>query len=314
MKKLLSLLLPFCLLSTISAQSDTTYSGIATVVFLDSFVVTAQRQGFQVDDFIELVQKDESFYNAFKNVRFVSTDFTNELVFFDKKGNEKAYHKSVAQQLSDGECRIMNLENEVVKGNFYKNKNKKKRKYRYYTAKMYDRVFFTHGRKCGDPYAEPASDLTGMDKHINELKKLIFQPGRPVNVPIVGNKTAIFSEALMPYYNYSITSKLYDQSRDCYVFTAEVKPEFQTKKVDKTIIKFLETYFDKTTFQVVARRYHLQYSGLAFDFDVKMEIELQQVEKNKELQYLPQKISYNGWWDIPMRKPEIGTFTLELIN
>ena len=118
----------------------------------------------------------------------------------------------------------------------------------------------------------------------------------------------------MPYYNYAIRSKPYQDQRDCYVFTAEVKPEFQTRKEDKTVIKFLETYFDKETFQVVARRYQLQYFGLAFDFDVTMEIELQQVQVDGVNKYLPQKVIYNGWWDIPARKPEISQFTLKVVN
>ena len=74
------------------------------------------------------------------------------------------------------------------------------------------------------------------------------------------------------------------------------------------------TYFDKETFQVVARRYRLQYSGLAFDFDVEMEIELQQVERNGQPEYLPRYISYNGWWDIPFQKPERGRFELKVLN
>ncbi|MFK7932315.1 MAG: hypothetical protein AB8G22_02325, partial [Saprospiraceae bacterium] len=246
-------------------------------------------------------------------LRFVTADFNNQIIFYDKDGSIKADYSSLAQQKSKGVCRTMKFSEEKTTGNFFK--NKRKRKYHYYTALMYDRVFFTRGRKCGDPFAEGLkANKKGLNKHINELKKLIFQPGKPVNVPIVGKKTQIFSKELTPYYNYSIRSKLYQNQRDCYVFTAEVKPEFQTKKEDKTIIKFLETYFDKETFQVVARRYQLKYFGLAFDFDVTTEIELQQHNIDGEQKYLPQKVSYNGWWDIPGRKPEIGEFTLEVIN
>ncbi|MFK7935500.1 MAG: hypothetical protein AB8G22_18435, partial [Saprospiraceae bacterium] len=214
MPKVLFLLL-FCLpFHSVSAQTDSTHSPIATVVFLDSFVVTAQRQCFQVNDFVELVQNDESFYEAFKNLRFVTADFNNQIIFYDKDGSIKADYSSLAQQKNKGACRTMKFSEEKTTGNFFK--NKRKRNYRYYTAKMYDRVFFTRGRKCGDPFAEGLkANKKGLNKHINELKKLIFQPGKPVNVPIVGKKTQIFSKEVMPYYNYSIRSKLYQNQRDC---------------------------------------------------------------------------------------------------
>ncbi|MEL7021819.1 MAG: hypothetical protein AAGK47_09430, partial [Bacteroidota bacterium] len=122
------------------------------------------------------------------------------------------------------------------------------------------------------------------------------------------------SEALMPYYDYAIRSKRYQNDRDCYVFTVSVKPQYESQKTDKTIIKFLETYFDKETFQVVARRYKLQYFGLAFDFDVTMDIELQQVVVDGSRKYLPLQISYDGWWDIPARQPEIAQFKLKLLD
>ena len=148
-------------------------------------------------------------------------------------------------------------------------------------------------------------DAKGMDKHINELKKLIFSPGAEAKVPLIGKKTAIFSERMMPYYDYGIESKTYSTGTDCYVFSASVKPEFQKRKKGKTVIKYLETYFDKETFQVIARSYQLVYKSALFEFDVNMEIQL----TKRGGKYLPQLVSYKGEWDVPFKRRERCHFT-----
>ena len=287
----------------LTAQSDTSLADIGGLIDLDSITVTASRADFNVQDFIEMVIEDESFYTAFRNIRFLSYDSENEVKMFDKKGREKASFQNKIQQSSIDNCRTMKVLEEKVTGNYFK----RKKKHRYYTGKLHDRLFLTHGKICESkkigPPKEPASK---MEKHIQSLKRLIFNPGKKVDVPFIGNKTAIFSEKMAPYYDYSITSKIYGDSIDCYVFKAIVKPEFQIRKKDKTVIKDLETYFDKSTFQVVARHYQLAYAGAAFDFDVTMDIELDKVLD----QYIPISIVYDGWWDVPARKPEISKFSI----
>jgi len=269
---------------------------------LDSLVVTATRSGFSVEDFVDMVQKDESFHEAFHNIRTLSYSSENEIKMYDKKQREKATYHSITQQNSDGDCRTMETFNELVSGNFYK----RKKNIRYYTAKMYDRIFFTHGKIC-ETERKKSSNPKGMEKNIAELKKLIFSPGKKTDVPIIGKKTAIFDKEMLPYYNMSISSKKYQSSIDCYVFTAVVKPEI---KKGKTIIKFLETYFDKTTFQVIARNYHLKYSGSLFDFDVKMDIKLKKLGQK----YLPEFIKYDGNWDVPAKKRETSKFTIRFYD
>ncbi|MEM6967208.1 MAG: hypothetical protein AAF573_20770 [Bacteroidota bacterium] len=297
----------FCVLffNATLAQKDTIeFSTFA--VKLDSIVVTASKQGFDVEDFINMVQKDESFYRAFRNIRTLSYASDNHMEAFSKKGNLKASYDSKTQQTSDGRCRTMETLDQVVTGKFYK----RKKKYRYYTAKMYDRLFFTHGEVCETQRTEEATgydasnNLKGMSKHINELKKLIFYPGQKADVPFIGKKTAIFEEKMAKYYDFSISSKMYDSEIDCYVFLAQVKP---TTKDSKTVIKHMETYFDKTTFQVIARNYHLEHAGTMFDFDVKMDIKLVKIKD----QYVPEFIHYDGRWDIPMKKPEIFKFDIK---
>lgn len=292
----------------ITAQEDSTYLDFGGIIYLDSLVVTASRSGFDVKDFIEIVEEDESFYTAFKNIRFLSYRSNNDIKLFDKKGKEIASYKSMIEQTSDGSCRTMKTFDEVTTGKFYK--NKKKKNYKYYTAKMYDRLFFTHKKVCENRNAKQKPPKNKMEEYIQELKTLIFKPGEETNIPIIGSKTAIFDKDMVKYYDYSITSKSYDGNIDCYVFAAKVKDEFLTKKVGKTVIKNLETFFDKETFQVIARNYQLQYAGALFDFDVSMKIKLSKLGE----QYVPVFIHYDGQWDVPAKKPEISTFTIDFFD
>ena len=89
-------------------------------------------------------------------------------------------------------------------------------------AKMFDRIFFTHGKICEPLVPPPISGGKGIQKHINELKKLMFQPGSPVDVPIIGNRTAIFEPQMRPYYDYALRSRPYKTGQDCYVFEIKV--------------------------------------------------------------------------------------------
>ncbi len=292
-------LLPVAIL----AQNPSITQDISAIVFLDSFVVTASKKGFDVNDFIDIVQQDESFFQAFHNLRFTPHIADNKVEIFDKKQQVKAanYHKT--QQIMEANCRTMDYLSEDIKGKYFK--NKKKRKHRYYTARLHEQVFLTKGKICGEP-ANPtisSDNLSGIQKHINELKKLIFQPGKEVDVPFIGGKTAIFKENMLKYYDFSIALKSYKNQQSCYVFKAIAKPTYRS---NKTIIKYLETYFDKNDFQVLARNYHLKYNGL-FDFDVKMKVELTQLGDK----YLPALVAYDGRWKIPMQKREIVEFIID---
>lgn len=288
-------------LSSLNAQVDSSYSDFGGVVYLDSFVVTASKKGFNAEDFIRLVREDESFYQAFQNLRKHSYQSKNDIHFFDKKGNKKSWYTSKSIQNSDGDCRTMKFFEESHGGKYYK----RKRKYRYYTSKLYDKLFFTKKKICRST-EKKQNKKKGISKHIAELKKLIFKPGEEVDVPLIGKKMAIFNQKMIKYYDYSIQSKTYDDGQDCYVFTAKVKSAYEKRKQDKTVIKFLETYFNKSDFQVVARKYRLFYNGALFDFDVTMEIKLATVNN----QYIPEYISYDGNWDVPTKKREIGQFKI----
>ncbi len=298
------LILLFTLLHhPIFGQSPNVTKDISAIVFLDSFVVTATKRGFNVEDFIDIVQKDESFYQAFHNLRFQPHKAENQVEIFNRKHAIKAANYHTIEQFIDGNCRTMQYLKEEIKGKFYK--KKKIRKHKYYTARMHEQIFLTKGKICGNPNNSSITqhNLSGIEKHINELKKLIFQPGKEVDVPFIGGKTAIFEEKMIKHYDFYISSKTFGEDKECYVFRAVVKPETST---NKTIIKYLETYFDKEDFQVVARNYHLKYDSL-FDFDIRMKVSLTQYEGK----YLPEKVSYQGNWKIPTQTRERVQFLID---
>ncbi len=300
--KFIYFILLFLVTKNVSAQTPDVGDDISAIVFMDSFVVTASKRGFDTKDFIDIVQKDESFFRAFHNLRFINHIANNEVEVYTKKGLIKTSNYHQTEQIMDGNCRTMQYLSEEITGKYFK--NKAKRKHRYYTTQLHDQVFLTHGKVCGEPENPRISseNLSGIQKHINELKKLIFQPGKEVDVPFIGGKTAIFKEKMLKYYDFFILSKTYKDQTDCYVFRAVAKQQYSSSK---TIIKYLETYFDKTTFQVLARNYHLKYNSL-FDFDVKMKVELTQ----KKGKYYPAFIDYSGNWKIPTKKRELVDFSI----
>lgn len=288
-------------ISTFSQEEDSLEIDIAAFIWMDSMVVTASKKGFDVEEFIKMVKEDETFYQAFKNIRTLSYSSDNDIKMFDKKRNQSAAYSSKTIQVSDGKCRTMEFFDETHSGNYYK----RNKKHKYYTSKMYNRLFLTRKKICeGNKKEKPKKKKKGMEKYVSELKKLIFKPGTKVNVPLIGNKTEIFSKKMMKFYDFSITSKIYENGKDCYVFTAKLKEKYKDND-KKTVISFLETYFAKEDFQILARNYSMDFKGAMFDFDIDMQIKLQKIGDL----YVPSYISYDGWWDIPTKKPEISKFS-----
>ncbi len=289
---------------------DSVYSDFTGFVYLDSVVVRASRNGFDVSDFIKMVKNDNSFYRAFKNLRFAEYDFDNKLVFFDKKKRKKAGYASSNHQYFRNRCRWMEVNS--TKEN-YKNLDSKGR-YKFYTSKLYDRLFYTHGKICDQDTSHTLktdnNSASGMEKYVLELKKLIFSPGKKANIPLLGSKMEIFSKKMRKYYNFSITQENYNDSIPCYVFTAYLKPNLTISQADNTVLKYLKTYFAKKSLQVIRREYHLKYKTLAYNFDVKMSIKLQK----KFGKYYPKNIKYDGTWHVLFKKRETCKFETGIYN
>jgi len=268
---------------------------------LDEFVVKDTR--LNLKNFIRKMESDETFYRAFRNLRKHGYRGENAITLYDKKKNVRASYESSVVQHSDGNCRTMDWVREKVVGNFFEGGEKKKP--RFYTAELFDRLFLTHGRVCEGEEEEDSMHIGKADSktqgYINDLKKLIFKPGQQVDVPFIGKKMAIFSEKMQKYYDYSFTSGKYKGKTDCYIFTVSAKKDAGE---GDTVVKFLETFFDKSDFQILGRNYRLKYSNWIFQFDVTMNIEVERFNSR----YIASYIHYDGYWDIPFKKPEICVF------
>lgn len=291
-----TILILFCSAIGLSQDTnDTIYEGI----HLDSNIVQAKKLGFDVNAFIRMVKNDKTFYQAFKNLRKASYDFNPDIKMYDKRDKSIASYRSQARQSYGAPCRTM-LETDIeATGNFIE----KNKSWHYYTSKMYQRLFMTYGKICESEQEDKSGKMSKMDTYISELKMLIFNPGQPSSIPFIGNKTAIFDKKMMPYYDYKIEIKTYKEGQKCYVFTVEAKPQY--KQTDEVVIQFLQTYFDVKNLQIVGRIYDLYYDNMFYDFDVHMDIQLQQIKSI----YYPIKIRYDGIWDIPFKKPEKCLFT-----
>ncbi len=274
---------------------------IYQVIELDSLTIQASREDLDVKSYIDWMIQDESFYTAFKNLRYRSYSFQNNIHILDKNQRTIARYASTAYQKYDQSCRTMTEMNKVITGDFMDRKGE----YEYYTAKLFDRLFFTHGHVCSDTMPSTAAVPSRMEKQVSELKKLMFAPGTDARVPLLGDKTAIFSEDMRPYYDYRIKADLLN-GQSCYLFEVEVKPNFQDEKTHKTVIKKLQTWFDEDNRQILQRTYHLTGKTIAYSFDVTMHVQVTLVKD----QYVPTFIEYNGAWKVIGKKREIAKFTV----
>ncbi len=276
---------------------------IAAIIMLDSDLVVAAKRDFDVRDFIRVVRQDTVFEQSFKRLRRVSYHNTNAFRFFARKRKKvKATYESEVQQRREGYCTDLEVISEKTTGNFYTRRGQ----YRYYTAKMFARLFLRKGRHCVRPdrAGEQAKKTSSrMEKYVAQLKKLIFNPGRPVDIPLIGHKTAIFDEKMLRYYDFKILSRPYQDGTACYVFSARAKPGFPS---GKTVIKSLEMWLRKSDYGIIAKKYHLRNRNLLFWFDVRMDVALTDTPAGT----VPARIDYDGAWKVPGSRPEIAAFHL----
>lgn len=297
--------LSLILVMMLHAPSTKGQQQIADIVYLDSIVVSAQESGFSVDEFIEWVLEDESFYQAFQNLRSAAYLQSTFMTFEDGKRLPVTYQATHQQSVVDS-CRTLTLLSESSSERFYRGR---KNKIRYYTATMYHRIFgqtgtFCHEHKPGASATTPSDG--GMEGHVDALKQLIFSPGMPADVPFLKSRTAIFSPKMRKRYTYHIHSKVFYTGDPAYVFEVHLRPEFLHVDDNRTLVKSMVTWFSKDDFQVLGRTYRLSQRALLYDFEVEMNIRL---ERQSEM-YLPGLIQYAGWWNIPTRRREKGSFEI----
>lgn len=273
--------------------------------YVDTVAVKV-RAGFTAEDFIRMTKEDTSFHRAFKNLKMFPHESLSDVEVFNKKWTPIGKLQRTAQHFSDGTQGWITVLSETTDGKIYKRNGKHK----YFTAEMYDRVFFatdTFGvsNTVGQSYdQESLKDLSTIDKYYEKLKTFMFSPGTKVEgVPLIGKKLDIFSEKMRPYYDFKVEKTFFKDSIPCYKFSCTKKQDVKNNKV---VITKLTTFYDRRTFQIIARSYALQDVTALFSFDIKMYIELNYLFG----EYLPKKIKYNGEWDVPFGKPERLKFTM----
>ena len=280
-----------------------------TIIVLGSKLITLSTvvldNKLNVPSFIEKVKNDSSFYKAFKNLRILNFSAINDIRMNDKKGNLNASLFSHTKQTVQNGCRTMQVIDEKISGDFYTDS----KDYNYYTAQMYASLFFTKGNICGEDNIVKGKEFTtegksGMEKHKEQLKMLFFNPGKRINgLPFMSSKTAIYDDDIADSYDMDIDWEPYNNS-NCYVFKQKVKDG----KKGTVVVDEMTTWFNDSTFEVVARNYTLSYDAGVYDFKVSMEVQMTKVGDFS----VPALIRYNGNWKAIFKKRERGIFTATL--
>ena len=191
-----------------------------------------------------------------------------------------------------------------MSGDFYKRNGN----YNYYTAELYDYLFFAKTPVCGE------TDIIGssmedrgkgqLEKNKYELKQLIFNPGAKIGgIPFMGERASIFDPEEAGKYNFKISREMLDEV-ECYVFRISPKKEY----LRKVIYNELDTWFRKSDYSIVARNYSLSYHTFFYDFDVSMKVRTRQILGK----LYPTYINYDGDWHVFPKKRERVQFRAEI--
>ncbi len=305
MRKILLLLLICGMGITVYGQAIDRFNPdtIKTIQLDTSVKISAQR--FGIETFINAVITDETFYQAFRNMKKYTFTAENRIYTYDNdnKVEGKVYRK--IRHNNDGPYKMEYLAKEES-GKLYK----KNGKFQLYTVEMFDYIFMNPQSSdlvAEGPMITDAKGKGANESYKNKLKTLIFTPGRPIKgLPFIGDKTQIFTANMRQYYDYSYDSGMYLDSIPVYRFKVAVKKDISSGTKDGLMIKTLTTIFDKRNFAILGRYVDMKYSNILFDFDVQMNIEMSYFDGEK----LPTKITYQGNWDYPFKKEERASFLI----
>ncbi len=290
--------------SVIHLSSIAQVDRIATRVELDEVVITAQREGFDVEDFFRRVMEDTTFHKAFLNTRYHPHRLRSLLKVRAKDERETASLYRTGFLHRDGDQVWLQLDTVHEQGRL----RDRDSSFRYLTAEMYDEVFFPKGRITADnTVASRKLELergSRSDRYKSELKKFMFDPGSEIaSVPFIGHKLALFDEDMAPLYDFKIRADERN-GHQCWVFSASAKPEFRD---GRTVIKTMDTWFDHVNNNVIARQYRIAHASVILDFDIRIRVENTIIDGA----LVPTLVDYDGDWDIPFKKRELVRFILE---
>ncbi|TSD62961.1 hypothetical protein FFF34_018585 [Inquilinus sp. KBS0705] len=288
-------------LSSYSQQIQRFNPDTIRTIVIDTAVANIVSHRLRAQDFIDAVLADTSFYKAFQNMKRYAFTAENRIYTYNKKNkvDGKIYRKLIHSNVN-GRHKIEYVAKQDT-GAVYKTNGK----YQLYTVEMFDYIFMN---AYNSDFVK-SSGLPGDAKGKNEgykakLKQLIFTPGRKITgIPFISSKTEIFGKDMRQYYEYQFARGTYVDSIPVYRFKVIRKPSTAD---DDVMIKEMTTIFDARNFQILGRYVDMKYSNMLFDFNVQMNIELNNF--NGEL--LPTKITYQGNWDVPFHKEERASFLI----
>lgn len=299
-RRFLVLALPLCGPPCAWGQQDTLLRHIT----LDPVVISAAAEGFDVAAFVERVRSDTTFHKAFLNTRYHPHVVRSEAVVRKKDERESAAVFRRGRLVREGRMATLQLDSVSERGRL----RDRKGRLRYLTVEMYDEVFFPRGRFAADNTVEgrklEVERGSRLEEYKGELKKFMFDPGTEIaSVPFIGRKLALFSPEMAPLYDFRIWA---DErgGRPCWAFSAQAKPEH---RAGRTVIKSMDTWFDRENNDVLARSYRIAHSAIYLDFDIA--ISVRNVRIGDAL--VPVRVSYDGDWDIPFEARERVRFWLE---
>lgn len=274
---------------------------IKTVVMDTALATVSARGGLYVQDFINQILQDTSFYEAFRNIKKYSFTAENRIYTYDKRNKiEGKIYRKLKRNYVNGKHQIQYLAKQDS-GQVYKHNGK----YELYTVEMFDYIFTNAYNsdfvKDGDSPHSGGKNQSYKDK----LKTLIFSPGKPVSgIPFISKKTEIFSPEMKNFYRYEFARGTYLDSIPVYRFKVIQRPDLIDEQKDQVMIKELITIFDRRNFQILGRYVDMKFSNMMMNFNVQINIELNRF--NGEL--LPTKVSYQGNWDVPFHQEERASF------
>lgn len=303
MKKLILLSFTLTLFAfTLKAQNKPFNPDTIRTITIDTPVVNIQAHRLTAQDFINAVLADTGFYQAFRNIKKYSFIAENYLYAYDKKNriSGKMYRKIMRTNIPGGRPRVEYLAKKDS-GTLYK----KDGKYQLYTLNMFDYIFTNaYNSQYSNASAIKPSGDSKEQSYKDKMKTLIFAPGHRVDgIPFISGKTEIFSPDMRQFYDYQFARGTYLDTIPVYRFRVIQKHSTEDNDV---VIKELTTIFDVRTFQILGRYVNLQYHNLFIDLDVQMNMELNNV--NGDL--VPTKITYQGYWDVPLHKTERASFLI----
>ena len=304
LKFLFFLLSPSC---SFAQQPDTVDAGGRSVTLSEVVI----RSGTNVPGFIDRVRADTTFYKAFRNLRVMTYTSLNDVRMLDRKGGVKASQQSRTRQTAWKGCRVTQMLEEKHSGDFYDRSGD----YRYYTAKLYDGLFFAFDTVCGQHNRVKDAKLglngkSGLEKHKEQLKMLFFDPGSDIpGIPLMGDKAQIFDPGHIKLYDHHIDIRE-RKGVLCYVFVVKAKPGLNSFDRDRIVIDEMTTWFDYKNFEVLERTYAMSYNAGLYNFDVRMHVEMTHAGKF----LVPAVIRYDGTWGVAMAKKERGIFTATIFE